>query len=57
MNKFNKKILEKNNINENNSVIFKKIIFDLKKNPLRWLNDKKVNPDNINFFHEIKYLF
>ena len=46
-----------NNINENNSVIFKKIIFDLKKNPLIWLNDKKVNPDNINFFNETKYLF
>ena len=28
-----------------------------KKDTLIWLNDKEVNPDNINFFHEIKYLF
>ena len=43
--------------NNNNSVIFKKKIFDLKKDTLIWLKDKEVNPDNINFFHEIKYLF
>ena len=43
--------------NNNNSVIFKKKIFDLKKDTLIWLNDKEVNPDNIKFFHEIKYLF
>ena len=42
---------------DNNNKIFKKKIFDLKKDPLIWLNNKEVNPDNINFFHEIKYLF
>ena len=52
---FTKEILKNNNIN--NGVIFKKKIFDIKKAPLIWLNDKEVNPDNINFFHEIKYLF
>ena len=52
---FGKEILKNNNIN--NGVIFKKKIFDIKKAPLIWLNDKEVNPDNINFFHEIKYLF
>ena len=57
INKFSKMKLSQNNINENNSVIFKKIIFDLKKNPLILLNDKKVNPDYINFFNETKYLF
>ena len=40
-----------------NEIIFKKKIFDLNKSPLIWLNDKDVNPDNINFFHEIKYLY
>lgn len=58
--KFNKlKLYENNcNINDNNTnFIFKKKIFDLNTKPLIWLNDKKVNPDNINFFHEIKYLF
>ena len=43
--------------NKNNGIIFKKKIFEFKKDPLIWLNDKEVNPDNINFFHEIKYLF
>ena len=42
---------------DNNNKIFKKKIFDLIKDPLIWLNNKEVNPDNINFFHEIKYLF
>ena len=40
-----------------NEIIFKKKIFDFNKSPLIWLNDKDVNPDNINFFHEIKYLY
>ena len=43
--------------NKNNGIIFKKKIFEFKRDPLVWLNDKEVNPDNINFFHEIKYLF
>ena len=56
INKFSKfKEKEKNKIYE--GVIFKKKIFDLKKNPLIWLSDKEVNPDNINFFCEMKYLF
>ena len=58
INRFNKlKMKELFLKNNNNSVIFKKKIFDLKKDTLIWLNDKEVNPDNINFFHEIKYLF
>ena len=58
INRFNKlKVKELFLKNNNNSVIFKKKIFDLKKDTLIWLNDKEVNPDNINFFHEIKYLF
>ena len=58
INRFNKlKMKELFLKNNNNSVIFKKKIFDLKKDKLIWLNDKEVNPDNINFFHEIKYLF
>ena len=58
INRFNKlKVKELFLKNNNNSVIFKKKIFDLKKDTLIWFNDKEVNPDNINFFHEIKYLF
>ena len=58
INRFNKlKVKELFLKNNNNSVIFKKKIFDLKKDTLIWLNDKEVNPDNINFFNEIKYLF
>ena len=40
-----------------NGVIFKKKIFNIKNNPFIWLKDKDINPENISFFHEIKYLF
>ena len=38
-------------------LIFKKKIFNIKANPFIWLKDKDVNPENMSFFHEIKYLF
>ena len=41
----------------NNGVIFKKKIFNINANPFIWLKDKDVNPENISFFHDIKYLF
>lgn len=62
-NKFPINLVEKNKIKCNKNeqcmsgLIFKKKIFDLKKDPLLWLKDKHVSPETINFFHEIKYLF
>ena len=58
INRFNKlKVKELFLKNNNNSVIFKKKIFDLKKDTLIWLNDKEVNPDNINFLMKLNIFF
>ena len=40
-----------------NGLIFKKKVFNIKQIPFIWLKNIDVNPENISFFHEIKYLF
>ena len=63
INKFPFNLKLKYNINYNKNeqcmsgIIFKKKLFDIKSNPFIWIKDKDVNPENISFFHEIKYLF